>query len=1145
MPFLKTLARMVPLLVCLMAAGILPAAYINRMPVEVTQPDGTKLELFASGDEYHNWLHDADNFTVIADHLTGFYCYAVPSGEDVAAGPLIVGRDNPQRANLTPGINISQARYRQRRASRFQMPAQRNAPTIGSINNLVVFIRFSDETEFGQLSSVYTGWFNTSTNSLQNYFLEASYNQLSVSSTLYPLATTSYLVSWQDSLPRAYYQPYSATNPAGYIDDDDSRNREFTLLQNAVNGVSAQIPAELTIDSDNDGRVDNVVFIVRGSAGAWSSLLWPHRWSLYDRYVYIHGKRVYDFNLQIQNSLTTRAVGILCHEFFHTLGAPDLYHYTSDGISPAGTWDIMQTDEDPPQHMTAFMKYKYGHWIDSIPTIIADQAYTLNPLTSPTGNAYRIDSQDPTQYYVVEFRKKTGTFESSIPGSGMLIYRIDTTAGNGNADGPPDELYIYRLNGTTTTNGTLSAANFSTETGRTRIDANTNPSPFLSDGSPGNLYLCEIGSSAGTTMTFRKGAPSLDFSVNPYVQGFDASYFPPDGWTNQAQSGSYLFTRVNSGTNPTCAPQSGAAMLRYNSDLAPVGNSALLATPKIANADPGYGHKLTFWMYRDGNQSSALDKIEAYLDTTTDLSGSPILLGTIFRHRLQAPVATVPGWYQYSFTLPITTPGDYYGVLRAVSASGYNMYLDSFRVARVPLAATNPSPTHLTQRVALSSPLVWESGGGVPTGYKLCFGTDDPPTNITNNLDLGEVLSYTPAEALLPGTTYFWKIVPYGAGGDASDCSVWSFMTLPAVDLQAVALQSPVYAMAGGNVSFELTVHNGGVLDVGQYVIRVVSTADSATLVSMEINTPLAVGATAEHILSWIPVAPSQYSVSGVVNATGDQDASNDATAPNLVYIYPENSQTQIVGDTETALSSAFLPLSFWYKNSLSETIYLASDLQLASGNVSGLVYRNDFSSEWNNKPVRIWLKNTVSADLNTGWLGFDDYTLVFDGVLDFPVGVNEIFVPLVAPFAYNGTNLAVRCSRPWDPTYFTGVFKFFYNAAAETPNRSRQIYSDVTVIDPAVPFGNGTLTSNIPLTTFIISDPVPLTLPTPVVSITLTESGFVLSWDNQPGYNSFDIYASSDPTVWPENPVATVQTNSYIFGVSARQFFRVVARSD
>ena len=47
---------------------------------------------------------------------------------------------------------------------------------------------------------------------------------------------------------------------------------------------------------------------------------------------------------------------------------------------------------------------------------------------------------------MLEFRKKTGTFESSVPGSGMLIYRINP-AYDGNADGPPDEVYLFRPGG--------------------------------------------------------------------------------------------------------------------------------------------------------------------------------------------------------------------------------------------------------------------------------------------------------------------------------------------------------------------------------------------------------------------------------------------------------------------------------------------------------------------------------------------------------------------------------------------------------------------------------------------------------------------------------------------------------------------------
>ncbi len=758
----------------------LQAAYINKIAVKVDQPDGTTLELFASGDEFHNWLHDAEGFTIIRDPQTGWLCYAVKNGDDVAAGTLIAGRDDPRGQGLVPGINISESLYKQRRQERFAMPAERDAPTTGTINNLVIYIRFSDETEFGQLNSVYDGWFNSSTNSQKNYYLQASYNQLTVNTHFYPAPSGGYVVSWQDSHPRAYFQPYNVTtNPTGYDGDTERRLREFTLLQNATNGVSAQIPSSLTIDSDNDGRVDNVVFVVKGTAGEWASLLWPHRWSLYDRYVYINGKRVYDFNFQLQDFLADRGVGVICHKFFHTLGAPDLYHYTSNGISPAGAWDLMNSDQNPPQHMTAFMKYKYGDWIASIPTLSADGVYTLNPLTSATGQAYRINSNNPNQYYVVEFRKKTGTFESSVPASGILVYRIDTSCGNGNADGPPDELYIYRPGGTTTVNGTVNSANYSLETGRTAINSTTNPTPFLQDGSAGNLFICEIGSSAGSTMSFRLGPPVFDFAVNPHLQSFDATTFPPLGWTSAAQTGSYTFTRVTSGTNPTCSPQSGAGMLRYYSDIAPTGSSALLVTPKIVVSDAvNHAHAVNFWMYRDGNQSTAQDKIEVYLNSSSGLSGTPTLLGTIFRYRLQEPAESSPGWRNYSFALPINAAGDYYVIFRAVSAAGYNMFLDNIKVAQVPFPASYLSPADQATHVATDCQFSWQPASGSPSGYKLYLGTNNPPTNLLNGLNLGVATVYEHSAPLASEATYYWKVVPYSSGGDAVGSAVWSFGTL-------------------------------------------------------------------------------------------------------------------------------------------------------------------------------------------------------------------------------------------------------------------------------------------------------------------------------------------------------------------------------
>ena len=91
-----------------------------------------------------------------------------------------------------------------------------------------------------------------------------------------------------------------------------------------------------------------------------------------------------------------------------------------------------------------------------------------------------------------------------IPGDGMLIMRINSTL-NGNANGPPDEVYAYRPNGTLTANGLPTQANYCLEVGRTAINNTTNPSPFLMDGTQGGLNIYNIGTYQDSIISFTIG----------------------------------------------------------------------------------------------------------------------------------------------------------------------------------------------------------------------------------------------------------------------------------------------------------------------------------------------------------------------------------------------------------------------------------------------------------------------------------------------------------------------------------------------------------------------------------------------------------------------------------------------------------------
>jgi len=509
----KTFLLIIALLGAMLCAM---AAPLKNMEVRLTQPDGQVIHCFASGDEYYNYLHDANGFTIVKGD-DGFYCYAMHDNQgQIVASSFRVGSVDPASVGLQPNVKISAEEYYQRRMEReryfqpIQRPKGDRELNHGRYNNLVVFIRFAGDTYHTTPFSTVDSMFNASNYesiSLHNYYHHVSYNQLDLCSFFYPEPDGQTILSYEDINPKEYYMPYDPiTNPMGYH-DGETAEREFSMLERAINYVADQVPNTLDLDYNSDGNVDNVVFVIKGTPGEWASLLWPHRWCIYDRYVWLNGLRVYDFNLQLEQGGYFN-VSTLCHEMFHSLGAPDLYHYNG-GVDAVGQWDVMCSDTEPPQQPGVYMKYKYGNWIDDIPDITGDYGYYEIEADSWEGNrrnAYRIRTSDPNQYIVFEYRNHNDIFDSHVPDGGLIIYRIDTRYdGNAGWNGSDqfDEVYVFRPGGSMNEAGNLNQANFCAERGRTEFSKYTDPYIFLTNGQTLDWQDCIRDISArGNTISF-------------------------------------------------------------------------------------------------------------------------------------------------------------------------------------------------------------------------------------------------------------------------------------------------------------------------------------------------------------------------------------------------------------------------------------------------------------------------------------------------------------------------------------------------------------------------------------------------------------------------------------------------------------------
>lgn len=524
-----------------LCCGLYSAPIKNVLTI-VSQADGSKLTFYASGDEFFNRLHDSDDFTVILND-DGFYYFALlDDSGNLVSSKYRYGSVDPVKVGIPKGLVISHDQYLRKveffhsdqvfadlrkieSTPKYEKFALKTTiPNANIFNNIVIPISFPDAQDMLKSRSEYDSIYNAvSKPSLKSYYKEVSYGELDMRSSFFPNENSAILSYLADN-SRKYYQAYNQTlNPLGYMNDEQRTGREHNLIANAINSLKSSIESNFSrdeIDLDQDGFVDNICFIVQGKSDGWSDLLWAHRWSLYSQDVFIHDKKVSTYVFQPENQVV---VTTLCHEMFHALGAPDLYHYNeaSSSLDPVGKWDLMHSGSG---HMGAYMKYRYGGWFDQIPEITSIGSYSLRAIDSKTNDnvCYKVRSSKEREYFVLEFRKKGGLFEDQNYGSGLVVYRInENIAPDGNRNGPPDEVYVYRPYGSLSENGNILQSFFSSESRRTSFGGTLLVQSFLSDGTDGLLRIRNISSAGGESITFDiTNIPVINTSVkNDWLDG--------------------------------------------------------------------------------------------------------------------------------------------------------------------------------------------------------------------------------------------------------------------------------------------------------------------------------------------------------------------------------------------------------------------------------------------------------------------------------------------------------------------------------------------------------------------------------------------------------------------------------------------------
>ena len=232
--------------------------------------------------------------------------------------------------------------------------------------------------------------------SLNDYYVEQSYASLKVEGKVF---------NWVEAgKKRSEYEAASGGN-------------KTALLSEALDKLVVRDGKDALKD------LDGLFFVYAGGRVQTNrgGLFWPHRASMN------HDSKRWAYFITDEGGERMENISVMCHEFGHMLGLPDLYARPENpGSEGLGVWCAMsnQLGKGRPQHFSAWSKEQLG-WLK--PTVIdptVKQKLILAPVEdSPKECLKVLVKADGSEYLLLENRRKKG-FDQDLPAEGLLVWRV-------------------------------------------------------------------------------------------------------------------------------------------------------------------------------------------------------------------------------------------------------------------------------------------------------------------------------------------------------------------------------------------------------------------------------------------------------------------------------------------------------------------------------------------------------------------------------------------------------------------------------------------------------------------------------------------------------------------------------------------------
>lgn len=246
------------------------------------------------------------------------------------------------------------------------------------------------------------------------------------------------------------YDPVTVDKPetdyGGKHEDNNKDEDPWQLVKDALKLVENQVTEDDINSFCSDGKTIDCVYIVYAGLGqndgGNGTTVWANCSTT--RGATLRGKEVRWYTMsgelspEIKDEHGTtikpegvNGLGVICHEFSHSLGLPDMYPTAKSAYldnQEMEYWDLMDGGEYTyngfrPTAYTAFEKEQMG-WPVDIKKLDSDASVTMTTSTEQGGTAYKIvNPQNDKEYLMLEYIQRKG-WNKHLFGNGLLVYHV-------------------------------------------------------------------------------------------------------------------------------------------------------------------------------------------------------------------------------------------------------------------------------------------------------------------------------------------------------------------------------------------------------------------------------------------------------------------------------------------------------------------------------------------------------------------------------------------------------------------------------------------------------------------------------------------------------------------------------------------------